>query len=248
MIGAPDSPAQRFPQEAHHDWEESTEVVLSDSGYVQAVESAKLMRLCRRHGLCVQMIKRPGDFVGRGVTVARVRGLPRERQRLLRQLSDVFIMGIERTQQQDVAFVFDQLVEIAIRALSSAINDSFTAIRCIDRLSDALSAVAQTPFPSPYRHDADGVLRVVTQPVNFRVLVSQVLYPIAESASGRTGVILRLFRAVDEIAEECTEQHQRAVLGDFLNYLESLSTNAPSAFERGTEIDAHRLRARRAIA
>ncbi len=58
LLGTPDSPAQSFPQEAHGSWESAEAVLLSDSGYVQAVESAKLMRITRKYGLCVQLNER----------------------------------------------------------------------------------------------------------------------------------------------------------------------------------------------
>jgi len=51
-------------------------------------------------------------------------------QKLTAQLNDAFILGKERTEQQDVEFPINQLVEIALRAISPAVNDPFTAIRC----------------------------------------------------------------------------------------------------------------------
>ncbi len=141
--------------------------------------------------------------------------------------ADIQVYLTKRPAQQDVAFVFDQLVEIGIRALSPGIYDSFTAMRCVDRLADALSLVARTPFPSPYRSDEEGRLRVITEPLNFAVLISLVLYPLAEAAAGHTNVVARLFGAIGEIGSACGEEREREALRRLNDYLLELSQTAP---------------------
>jgi uncharacterized membrane protein len=94
---------------------------------------------------------------------------PRERitRKLVKKLEDTFILGKERTEQQDVEFPIEQLVEIALRAISPAVNDPFTAIRCIDRLSAGLSSLAQRDFPTPYRlHHAEMIKRDSQQAIS----------------------------------------------------------------------------------
>ena len=71
-------------------------------------------------------------------------------------IAGAFILGKQRTQQQDVEFDVNQLVEIAVRALSPGINDPFTAIRCVDQLSAALARLAERELPSPARYDEEG--------------------------------------------------------------------------------------------
>lgn len=241
------APAQRLPERATATWSDSTPLRLQHSGYIQAVDAKLLMRVAVQNDIQIYLTKRPGDFSSFEATVALVR--PRERMtaRVQRRLQDVFVLGIERTAQQDVAFVFDQLVEVGIRALSPGITDSFTAIRCIDHIVDNLSRVARTPIPSPYRFDDRGDLRVITEPLNFAVLVDQVLYPVAEAAARHTAVVSRLFRAVAEIADSCAAIPQRQSLGRFNDYLAELSRAAPA---RAAEYAGHHdlfERARRAV-
>ncbi|MFP4330558.1 MAG: DUF2254 domain-containing protein [Spirochaetaceae bacterium] len=226
-----------LPDRSEGAWDDARELRLPASGYVQAVDSNKLMRLCSRHDLQVFMKKRPGDFVPQRVVVAMVRPVEHVTDSVLRQLSDVFVLGIERTVQQDVAFVFDQLLEIAIRALSPAVTDTFTAMRCIDRLTDALALVTRTSFPSPYRYDKSGVLRVITHPIDFDVLVSMVLYPLAEESAGHTNVISRLFRGVSEIGESAEDDREREALLRFNDYLLALARTAPGQPDRYSKIE-----------
>jgi uncharacterized membrane protein len=55
--------------------------------------------------------------------------------RARRELSRAHVAGPVRTLSQDIAFAVDQLVEIAVRALFPAVNDTFTALTCIDWLA-----------------------------------------------------------------------------------------------------------------
>jgi uncharacterized membrane protein len=214
------------------------DIHLEDSGYVQAVDARKLMRTAERYDLRIYVMKRPGDFVGTGAAAARVRPRAAVTPAVRRALGEVFVLGNERTQQQDVGFVFDQLVEIAVRALSPGINDPFTAMRCIDRIADALAVVARTSFPSPYRFDDEGHLRVITHPLSFDVLVSLVFYPVAEAAAGRADVLLRLLSATEEIAGSCEDERERSALSAFARYVYDLAAAVPGAGTRAAEFDA----------
>lgn len=236
-----------LPGRSAAQWESACELRLPSSGYVQAVDAVKLMKLCSRHDLEVFMRKRPGDFVPQGAVAAMVRPKEHATEAVLRQLCEVFVLGIERTAQQDVAFVFDQLLEIAIRALSPGVTDTFTAMRCIDRLTDALVLVTRTTFPSPYRYDREGRLRVITHPIDFDVLVSMVLYPLAEESAGHTNVISRLFRAVEEIGESAEDHREREALLRFNDYLLALARTAPGEPDRYSRIDELHEKARSTI-
>jgi uncharacterized membrane protein len=238
---------EREKSRGDNDWQDALELRLPGSGYIQAVDADKLMKLARRHDLQVHLTKRPGDFVRKNAVVATVRPAENLDGPVQSRVEEVFVLGIERTAQQDVAFVFDQLLEIAIRALSPGITDSFTAMRCIDRITDALAVVAKTAFPSPYRYDETGRLRVVTHPLDFEVLVSLVLYPLAEAAAGHTNVVSRLFRAVREIGEGAGGERVNSALLEFNDYLLSLAQTAPGEPIRFTRIKTLHSEARAAI-
>ena len=53
-------------------------------------------------------------------------------------------LGVERTIEQDPAFAVRIMVDIAIRALSPAVNDPTTAVQVLDHLEDLLRLVGQT--------------------------------------------------------------------------------------------------------
>lgn len=182
------------------------------NGYLQAIEDEKLMKIARKRNLLMRVKTRPGKFVVKGSDLVMV--LPGEQvnQKLTEQINNVFILGKERTEQQDMEFPINQLVEIALRAISPAVNDPFTAIRCIDRLSAALSCLVQRDFPSPYRYDDEQNLRVIVEPVTFERLIDRAFNQIRQYARSDAAVTIRLLEALAVIATYNRNPKHQAVL------------------------------------
>lgn len=149
----------------------SQAVTLDHDGYIQAIDVATLMDLAVERDLVVTLLYRPGDFVVADEPVALISPANHGDDEACDAIRGTLILGRERSAQQDVLFVVNQLVEVAARALSPGINDPFTAISCLDRLAAVLSRVARRPFPDGRRYDDDGQLRVVAKPIRFGELV-----------------------------------------------------------------------------
>ena len=111
------------------------------SGYIQYVGYSQLIAIATRTDSVVRLEHRPGHFLATGRPLAMVwpRGAAPE---VAQALSKAHVTGPHRTLVQDPVFAIDQLVEIAIRALSAAVNDTFTALTCIDWLSAGLGRVS----------------------------------------------------------------------------------------------------------
>jgi uncharacterized membrane protein len=116
-------------------------VTATASGYLVFVRHATLVRIAAECNAVIRLHHRPGHFLAQGHPVATV-WPPEVAPAIGRKLEDVHITGPLRTLSQDIAFGIDQLVEIAIRALSPAVNDTFTALTCIDWLGDSLCKIA----------------------------------------------------------------------------------------------------------
>jgi uncharacterized membrane protein len=172
---------------------------------------------------------RPGKFIIKGSDLALV--LPGERvdKKLTQLINDAFIVGHERTEYQDAEFPINQLVEIALRALSPGINDPFTAIRCIDRVSAGLSRIAQRDFPSPYRYDGEDNLRVIVEVANFEGLVNSAFNQIRQYGYTDVAVTIRLWEAIAKIAPYIRSNKDRALLLRHAGMIE------PGSLEKITE-------------
>ncbi len=188
-------------QDIPADFEESARPVLSaGTGYLQAVDEERLLQIASEQDVVLRLNHHPGEWVVRGNLLADAWPGGRVGPALTDELNQSFLLGARRTLTQDVEFPVNQLVEIALRALSPAINDPFTAMACVDRLGAALCHLAHMPFPSPYRYDAAGRLRVIAEPVTYASLVNTALGPIREYGSTSSLVSGRLLETIALIA------------------------------------------------
>lgn len=164
--------------------EDAARVATFKSGYFQRVNEEGLMQFAKDHQVLLEISPRPGAFVMKGSPLVRV--WPKERcdETFEGALKEQFSFGAHRTHSQDLEFLFDQLVEVALRALSPGINDHFTAISCIDRIGEGLNLLANRDLPSAYRYDEEGVLRIITPPVNLNKLVENTFGPIRRYSKG----------------------------------------------------------------
>jgi uncharacterized membrane protein len=131
------------------------------TGYLQFIRIKTLMDVASRNNSIVRVHLRPGHFVAADQPLATV-WPPEAAPRVARELDSAHATGPHRTLTQDLSFAIDQLVEIAIRALSPAVNDTFTALTCIDWLGDSVSKICARWNPVTVHRDRDGRVRVIT--------------------------------------------------------------------------------------
>lgn len=170
------------------------------SGYIQAIDDNQLMQVATENNLLLRVQQRPGHFVIKGSELVQVFPGEKVNKKLVVKINDAFLLGSRRSEQQDVEFPIDQLVEIAIRALSPGINDPFTAIRCIDQLSAALCHLAQREIPSPYRYDDHSQLRIIAEPISFADATDAAFNQIRQYGKSSVAVTMRLLEAIAAIA------------------------------------------------
>jgi uncharacterized membrane protein len=212
-IGQSSSHSQRSIGEIPERFDlEASSIRATDTGYLQVIDDHNLIKLASRHDLLIRLQVQPGQFIAKGNELVKVYPQERVDRSLAEQLRKAFMLGKERTEQQDIEFPINQLVEIALRAISPAVNDPFTAIRCIDRLGAGLSSLAQRRFPSPYRYDAAQNLRVIAQPVTFERLVAQAFNPIRQYAQSDSAVTIRLLETIRRIAQASHHSSDQLVL------------------------------------
>jgi uncharacterized membrane protein len=180
--------------------QESCSIKALNTGYIQAVDDSQLMQIATEKNLLVQIQQRPGRFVVKGCELVRVFPSDKATKQLAASINNAFVFGSQRTEQQDIEFSIDQLVEIAVRALSPGINDPFTAIRCIDQLSAALCHFAQREMPSPYRYDDHNQLRVIAEPIAFADVADAAFNQIRQYGQASVAVMMRLLEVVATIA------------------------------------------------
>jgi uncharacterized membrane protein len=187
-------------------------ILSSQSGYLQAIDEEKLMAIAQSQDLLLRLKHSPGKFINPKGVLAEVYPSERVNQKLVCQINSALILGSERNENQDIEFPINQLVEIALRAISPSINDPFTAIRCIDRLTVALCHLATVEFPSAYRYDDHHNLRIITNPVKFTGLIDSAFSQIRQYGQTDSAVTIRLLEAIAAIASHTHSQPYRKAL------------------------------------
>ncbi|MEP0754352.1 DUF2254 domain-containing protein [Trichocoleus sp. Lan] len=206
-------PKQRSVAEIPAGFEkEAAPMLAKESGYLQAIDDELLMKIATSKNLLLRLKYRPGKFIVEGSELVMIWPGERVNKKLTQQFNQAFIFGEQRTEQQDVEFPIDQLVEIAARALSPGINDPFTAIQCINQMTAALCRLAEKDFPSPYRYDKDNNLRAIANPVTFAELVDAAFNQIRQYSKSDVAVKIRLLKAIALIATHTRNQKDRAAL------------------------------------
>ena len=183
----------------------------SVSGYIQYVGYAQLIAIATRTDSVIRLVHRPGHYLATGRPLAMVwpRGAGHE---VALALSKAHVTGPHRTLVQDPVFAIDQLVEIGIRALSAAVNDTFTALTCIDWLGAGLSRVSGRVLEEGIYRDNNGYVRLIEFDPSYARMVNRSYDKIRQSADGNPAVLIRLIDSIAGVMLDTTSPAQREVL------------------------------------
>jgi uncharacterized membrane protein len=170
-------------------------------GYVQYVDPETIVNLAKDKDLTLRLLCQPGQFVGRGETVALVWPAGDVNGQLGKQLSRAVQTGNQRTPTQDIEYAINQLVEVAVRAMSPAINDPFTAMTCLDYLADGLAMYVQYDDISPNFFDSDGKLRLIFEPPTIATLLGAAFDMLRHASCDNATVLLYMLDAIGTIGQ-----------------------------------------------
>jgi uncharacterized membrane protein len=188
-------------------------VKAADSGYVQFIRLRSLVRFAEQANAVISLNHRPGHFIVQDHTIGTV-WPPEAAAQVNEALARAHATGPYRTLTQDVSFGIDQLVEIAIRALSPAVNDTFTAMTCVDWLGDSLCQIVKRWHPVRVHRDAQGFIRVIAAQPSYERLVQRSFEKIRQASAGMPAIMIRQLDAIAKIMVETTGPAQRRVLLD----------------------------------
>ncbi len=225
-----DEPEPALPEGYYDD---VTPVTSKSDGYVQSFDNDGLLSLASEHGLLLRIKTRPGDFVSKGDVLLLVHPADGATEKVIRRVRQSYTHGRARSGLQDVRFLFDELVEIAARALSPGVNDPFTAINCLDWIGAAFKRLAEGTGPSAEWRDDSDVLRVVCLPTTFTEFVDLAFGQLRPYVAADRNAALHTLKVLGEIAGRVRGSARVAALVRAVQELEQACDEAlPHAADR----------------
>ncbi|MBV8087020.1 MAG: DUF2254 domain-containing protein [Chloroflexi bacterium] len=211
-------------------------VAAAASGFLQAVGQAHLVAIATSSDAVIRLLYRPGHFLVAGQPLALV-APPEAAEHVAKALTRAHIVGPNRTLTQDPGFAIDQLVEVAIRALSPAVNDTFTALNCIDWLADCLCRAYARPLPSGLYRDSAGALRLIEPAISHERLLKGATDKIRQAGRGMPAVLIRQLEGLRKVMVVVSTRAEREVV---LHHAEMiLRTSDGSVAEESDRNDVH---------
>lgn len=245
-----------FPQEVGEEAGESEEAAVKaalagrpwrviparSTGYVQDVDAEGMMKFARERDCVVRMERGLGAFVVKNSPLLSIAfkgtGGDKPNEETVKELNGLFSVSRYRTIEQDATFGIRQIVDIALKALSPGVNDTTTAVVCIDYLGAILTALARRRIERRYRSEA-GEVQVIARGPSFESLVREAFDQIRDVAADNTAVYLRLLGAIEMVARQTQSARRRATLAAQVN----LAADAAER-ELGSDYNLERVRAR----
>jgi uncharacterized membrane protein len=187
------------------------------SGVVVAVDVKRLISEANKSNCVLEVVPQVGDFVGSGEPLFLVHGPSGNVDE--HALANCITFGSERTLEQDPLFAFRILVDIAIKALSAAINDPTTAVLAIDQLHRLLRRVGGRNLRTDFITDSNGQLRVILRTPNWTDFVYLAFTEIRSYGASNIQIARRLRAMISNLAITLPSA-RRPALQEQLNLLD----------------------------
>jgi uncharacterized membrane protein len=213
-VGRPEAGREHAPEGAEAPPEAPAVVVAGEAGYLQAVNAEALWRIGRHDRgarVTIRMELHVGAFAFPGKPLASVWSTRAADDDVVRAIRQAFVLGPERTPEQDVEFGLVELGDIALKALSPGINDPTTATHCIDRLTEVLAALATRGRPAVYRTSPDGAVRLLVRATPFERAVGLAFDQIRHFGAGNPAIAKKLLEALGDLAAVVPADARRAL-------------------------------------
>lgn len=233
-VGDEDEDASSPADDGGDDWHA---LPADRTGYVQSLDTDGMLALAAELGTVLRMERAIGEFVIAGTPLASMRGPATPDADIVRRLVRLYTVGTQRTVEQDAGFGVRQIVDIALKALSPGINDTTTAVMCLDYLTAILVTLTDRRVESRCRAE-DGSLRLLARGPTYAGLVGDAFDQIRQNATGNMAVLMHMLEAVALLAGRTGSTPRRRVLADHARAVITLGRRSLPALRDRRRFDA----------
>lgn len=179
-------------------------------GYLRFIDQERIIAAARNQELQASIVVAVGQFVQRDQLLARVASPEAVSDETCARLEAAFTTDVARTPEQDPLFAIQQIVDIALKALSPSTNDSTTAMQCLDQLGASLGLLLERELPEPSRDI--GRSRIVFTTPSVDEFVSACFASIRRSARAEPRVSKHLAGVLQTLVARVEAPSRLAVL------------------------------------
>ncbi len=205
------------------------------TGYIESIDADALLAWARDHKTVLRMERGIGEFVVEGAAIVSVASAVEPDEQASAELKATYFISRQRTVQQDAGFGIRQIVDIAMKALSPGINDTTTAVMCVDYLGAILTQLAIRGNAARHRLD-QGELRVIARGASFESLLALAFDQIRQNADGNVAILAQQLEALETIAGQTTNARRRQSLRQQADLIRTAAENTIASAHDGVGI------------
>lgn len=209
----PESDAEQCPPPSRRPREWGAPVHFRRNGYVQTLDYHHLVEIAQEEKATIELAFKAGHHAIQGSTFGWIAPPEAATDEMRDKVANSVRLDGERASIQDLETSIRQLVEVALRALSPGINDPFTAIAVIDRLTTSLAKIRLRGAAQSVWADDDGTPRLIAPRSTFADSVDVAFRQIRQHSTGQAAVLIRLVESLGQLLVQA-DKSQRAVLAD----------------------------------
>lgn len=206
------------------------------AGYIQTIDYTQLVHIAKKHDIVLRIPVRAGHFLLQSGNHVEVLSRHTPRDGFSDKVRSSFIIGPERNAAQDLEYSFRQLVEVALRALSSGIKDPFTVFAVVDHLGKALERLLMKTPQAHHLYDDEHRLRVVATRSDAAGLVGACFDQIRQSSTDQPAVLIHIADTIRKLAEAVDITSVREALLRQLDSLSQAAQNIPFSHDQAETI------------
>ena len=197
-------------------------ILSARNGYILNVDTDALLSVARERKTIVRMERGIGQFTVQNTVLFSLAMEEPPNNKTIKALLAAFDISSHRTIEQDMEFGIRQIVDIAMRALSPGVNDTTTAVMCVDYLTAIMARLAPRPMPSLHRHE-DGHLRVIAKGLSYDGLLAEAFDQIRSNSKGNVAVMRRMLGGLQTIAALTARPDRRRAISQQVRWIADLA-------------------------
>ena len=188
------------------------DIYSASSGYIQNIQYPALLEIANQNDLLINMECRAGDYIFSGQKIGTLFPKNHAHADIEIKVVECIDIGANKTGAQDIEYSIRHLAEIGLRALSPGINDNFTAMTVLDKLSGILSAALDTDLPQHIYHDEDNKLRLIGKSVTKSDIVHSALSQIRDAGKTKPDILHHIIVIIGQISLTLKSQDAQIAL------------------------------------